>query len=92
MDTQPYAPIVSPNSIIVAPNSPPVFLTVTGVPDPTRSARLLIQNRRAASSSTTATPGIFAYVPGFKNGVDIVRIFFTNGCGSQYAEFTATVQ
>ena len=92
VDAQAYAPIVSPNNIIVAPNSPPVFLTVTGVPDPTLLRTVLIQNQTGSAFQYTATPGVFAYIPGFRPGVDIVRIFFTNGCGSQYAEFVATVQ
>jgi hypothetical protein len=67
-------------------------VTATGVPDPTELRTVLIQNRSGSLFQTTSTPGVYAYVPGFKPGVDIVRIFFTNGCGAQYAEFTATVQ
>ena len=92
VDPQAYVPILNPNSIIVPPSSPTVMLTVTGVPDPTQLRWLFIQNRSGSVFQTTPTPGVFAYVPGFKPGVDIVRIFFTNGCGAEYAEFTATVQ
>ena len=49
-------------------------------------------NRSGSVFQYTATPGQFAYVPGFRPGTDIYRIFFTNGCGPMYAEFTATVQ
>ncbi len=92
VDPQAYVPILTPNSVIVPANSGNVFLTVTGVPDPNDLRFLFIQNRTGSLFQTTVTPGVFVYVPGFKPGVDIVRIFFTNGCGSQYAEFTATVQ
>ncbi|HEY3348858.1 MAG TPA: hypothetical protein VGM13_03730 [Thermoanaerobaculia bacterium] len=92
VDTQAWVPVVTPASIVVAPSSPTVLLTVTGVPDPAEIRWLFIQNRSGSLFQSTATPGVFAYVPGFKPGVDLVRIFFTNGCGSQYAEFTATVQ
>ena len=92
VDPQAYVPVVTPSSIIVPASSATVLLTVTGVPDPAELRWLFIQNRSGSLFQTTPTPGVFAYVPGFKPGVDIVRIFFTNGCGSQYAEFTATVQ
>jgi hypothetical protein len=92
VDTQAWTPILSQNGIIVPASSPTVFLTVTGVPDATQLRWLFIQNRSGSFFQSTDTPGLYAYVPGFKPGVDIVRIFFTNGCGSQYAEFTATVQ
>lgn len=92
VDPQAYVPVVTPQSIIVPASSPMVFLTVTGVPDPTQLRFVLIQNRSGSVFQTTPTPGVFVYVPGFKPGVDIIRIFFTNGCGSKYAEFTATVQ
>jgi hypothetical protein len=85
-------PVLSPSSIIVPASSPTVYVTVTGVPDPTQLLWLFIQNRSGSLFQTTPTPGVFAYVPGFKPGVDIIRVFFTNGCGAQYAEFTATVQ
>jgi hypothetical protein len=40
---------------------------------------------------STDTPGLFAYLPGPFPGHDIVRIFYTNGCGFSFAEFHATV-
>ena len=92
VDAQPFVPILNPNSVIVPASSATVFVTVTGVPDATQLRWVLIQNRSGSFFQTTSTPGVFAYVPGFKPGVDIIRIFFTNGCGAEYAEFTATVQ
>jgi hypothetical protein len=92
VDTQAWVPILAPPSVLVAPSSPTQFITVSGVPDATQLRWLFIQNRSGSFFQSTDTPGLYAYVPGFKPGVDIVRIFFTNGCGSQYAEFTATVQ
>jgi hypothetical protein len=92
VDTQAYVPVLTPSSIIVPASSPTVTLTATGVPDPTKLLWLFIQNQSGSLFQTTQTPGVFAYVPGFRPGVDIVRVFFTNGCGAQYAEFTATVQ
>lgn len=92
VDPQAYVPIISPNSVIVPPSSATVFVTVTGVPDATLLRTVVIQNRTGSLFQTTPTPGVFAYVPGFRPGVDIFRIFFTNGCGAMYAEFTATVQ
>jgi hypothetical protein len=92
VDSQPYVPIVTPSSVIAAASSASIFVTVTGVPDPSEIRTLFIQNRSGSFFQTTVTPGVYAYTPGFRPGVDIVRIFFTNGCGAQYAEFTATVQ
>jgi hypothetical protein len=91
VDPQPYTPIVTPNNILVPQSSATVILTVTGVPDPTLLRTVLIQNQSGGVFQSTATPGVFAYVPGFKPGTDIIRIFFTNGCGAKYAEFVATV-
>ena len=92
VDPQPYVPILTPNNIIVPASSPNVILTVTGVPDPSLLRFVIIQNRSGMVFQTTTTLGQFVYVPGFRPGTDIIRIFFTNGCGAMYAEFTATVQ
>jgi len=95
VDPQPYVPILTPNSVITTANGPSVFVTATGVPDPTLLRIVPIQNRSGGFFQYTSTPGVFGYTPGFLGGptvVDIYRVFFTNGCGAQYAEFTAHVQ
>ncbi len=92
MDPQAYVPILSPNNVTAPANSPYVTVTVTGVPDPTQLRWLYVQNGSGSVFQSTPTPGVFAYVPGFRPGTDVVRMFYTNGCGSQYAAFTATVQ
>ncbi len=92
VDPQAYVPILSPNSILTQTSAPYTLVTVTGVPDPTQLRVLILQNRSGSLFETTPTPGVYAYVPGFKAGVDIFRIFYINGCGEMYAEFTATVQ
>jgi hypothetical protein len=92
VDAQPYVPLLSPNSILTQTTSPLTLITVTGVPDPTQLRVLVLQNRSGSLFETTPTPNVFAYVPGFKAGVDVFRIFYINGCGEMYAEFTATVQ
>jgi hypothetical protein len=92
VDPQAYVPILTPNNIIVPAGSGTVTLTVTGVPDPTQLRWLFIQNKTGSLFQATTTPGVFAYVPGFKPGTDLVRIVYTTGCGAQYAQFSATVQ
>lgn len=92
VDPQAYVPLLTPNNVIVPANSPNVLVTVTGIPDPTQLRWLFIQDQSASHFQSTATPGVFAYVPGYHAGVDVVRIFFLNGCGEKYGVFTATVQ
>lgn len=95
VDPQPYVPVLTPNNVVVAANGPPVFVTVTGVPDPSLLRIVPIQNRSGGFFQPTATPGVYGYAPGFLGGptiIDIYRIFFTNGCGAMYGEFTANVQ
>ena len=91
VDSQPYIPVLTPNNKTVLANSATVFVTVTGVPDPTNLRTLFIQNQSGSLFQTTETPGVYAYVPGFRPGVDIVRVFYSNGCGFMFAVFTATV-
>lgn len=95
VDAQPFVPILSPNNVVVAANGPSIFVTVTGVPDPTLLRIVPIQNLSGGFFQPTSTPGVFGYAPGFLGGptiIDIYRIFFTNGCGAQYGEFSAHVQ
>ncbi len=92
VDPQAYVPLLSPNSILTTTNAPYTLVTVTGVPDPTQLRVLILQNQSGSLFETTATLGVYAYVPGFKAGVDVFRIFYINGCGEMYAQFTATVQ
>ncbi|MFI5121046.1 MAG: hypothetical protein ACHQM4_11565 [Thermoanaerobaculia bacterium] len=91
VDSQPYVPILTPSSVSVLANSGFLLFTATGVPDPTLLRYVLVQSKSGGQVSFTDTPGTFAYLPGPFKGVDIVRIFFTNGCGPQYSVFTATV-
>jgi hypothetical protein len=91
VDTQQFTPLISPNDIIVPASSGFVLVTATGVPDPTLLRPLLLQSKSGGQFSFTDTPGTFAYLPGPFAGLDIVRIFFTNGCGPAFAEFRATV-
>lgn len=91
VDTQQFTPVISPNNIIVPGSSGYVYVTATGVPDPTLLLFVLLQSKSGGQFSITDTPGTFAYLPGPFPGLDIVRIFYTNGCGPAFAEFRATV-
>jgi hypothetical protein len=91
VDPQAYTPILNPSSVSVPASSATIFVTVTGVPDPTNLRTLYIQNQSGSFFQATSTPGVYAYDPGFRPGVDIVRIFYSNGCGFMFAPFTATV-
>jgi hypothetical protein len=92
VDTQQYTPLISPNNIIVPASSGYVFVTATGVPDPTLLRYVLFQTKSGGQFASTGTPGTFTYLPGPFSGLDIIRIFYTNGCGPAYAEFRATVK
>ena len=92
VDPQPYIPVLTPNNITVPASSGYVFFTATGVPDPTLLRYLLVQSQSGGQIASTDTPGTFAYLPGPYAGLDIVRIFYTNGCGFSFTEFHATVQ
>jgi hypothetical protein len=92
VDSQPYIPVLTPNNITVPASSGYVFFTATGVPDPTLLRYLLVQSQSGGQIASTDTPGTFAYLPGPYAGLDIVRIFYTNGCGFSFTEFHATVQ
>jgi len=92
VDPQPYIPVLTPNNITVPASSGYVFFTATGVPDKTLLRYLLVQSQSGGQIASTDTPGTFAYLPGPYAGLDIVRIFYTNGCGFSFTEFHATVQ
>jgi hypothetical protein len=92
VDPQAYIPVLTPSSVSVPASSGYVFFTATGVPDPTLLAYILVQSQSGGQIASTDTPGTFAYLPGPYAGLDIVRIFYTNGCGFSYAEFRATVK
>ena len=86
LDPQAYTPVLNPSSVSVPANSGFLFFTATGVPDPTLLRYVLVQAKSGGQVSSTDTPGTFAYLPGPFAGVDIVRIFFTNGCGPEFAD------
>jgi hypothetical protein len=67
-----------------------VTVTVSGVADPTLLRFVVVQNQSNMHFSQTS-PGVFAYLPGPFPGQDIIRVFYTNGCGPSFAEFRATV-
>jgi len=94
LDSQPYIPVLTPNNITVPASSGYVFVTVSpaSVPDLTLLRYLLVQSQSGGQFASTDTPGTFAYLPGPFPGLDIVRIFYSNGCGFSFAEFHATVQ
>ncbi len=92
VDPQAYVPIMSPNSLLTHTGAPYTLVSVTGVPDPTQLRAFFLQNSSGGFFQTTVNPGVYAYIPGFKAGVDVVRVFYINGCGEMYAQFTATVQ
>ena len=91
VDTQAYVPVLTPNNVSVPTSSGYLFVTATGVPDPTLLRYLLLQSQSGGQFVSTDTPGLFAYLPGPFPGLDIVRIFYSNGCGFSFAEFHATV-
>jgi hypothetical protein len=91
VDPQPYTPILNPSSVSVLASSGYVFITVTGVVDPTLLRFVVVQNQSNMHFSGSGTPGVFAYLPGPFPGQDVIRVFHTNGCGPRFAEFTATV-
>ena len=91
LDPQAFIPVLTPSSVSVPASSGYISVTVTGVPDPTNLRTLFVQNQSGSFFQITPTPGVYAYVPGFRPGVDIVRVFYSNGCGFMFAPFTATV-
>lgn len=86
-----FYPILDKNNLIVAADSV-TLINVTGVPDPTLLRRVYIQNDSGGFFVGSGVPGTFAYQAGPFPGVDIIRVFYSNGCGPAYSEFRATVQ
>ncbi|MGZ6970339.1 MAG: hypothetical protein ACXVID_01595 [Thermoanaerobaculia bacterium] len=91
VDTQPYTPILSPSNITVAAGSGLVLVTASGVPDLSLLGVVYVRNDSGSQFRMSGTAGVFNYSPGINFGTDIVRVFFTNGCGPQFAVFQATL-
>jgi hypothetical protein len=91
VDTQPYTPILSPSNITVAAGSDLVLVTASGVPDLSLLGVVYVRNDSGSQFRMSGTAGVFAYYPGINFGTDIVRVFFTNGCGPRFAVFEATL-
>jgi hypothetical protein len=90
VDTQTFTPILSTNNVVLPVNTG-VLITISGVPDLTRIHRVYVHNESGAIVNTGGTPGVWGYTAGFRPGNDIIRFFYTNGCGPAYSEFHATV-
>ncbi len=92
VDTQPFTPILSPSNVTVVAGSALLFVTATLPPgaDVSLLAPVYVRND-SGSQFRRSSPGVFYYIPGIKPGTDIVRVFYTNGCGPQYAVFEATL-
>jgi len=90
VDTQTYTPILSTNNVLLPVNGG-VVITITGVPDLTKVHRVYVHNESGAIVTSSGTPGVWGYTAGFRPGNDVIRFFYTNGCGPAYAEFHATV-
>jgi len=90
VDTQPFTPILSPSNVTVVAGSGDVLVTVSGVPDLSLLSVVYVRND-SQSQFRRSGPGVFLYTPGLFPGTDIVRVFFTNGCGAQFAVFQATL-
>jgi hypothetical protein len=93
VDTQPYTPILSPSNVTVVAGSGFVAVTASGVPDLTLlgDGVVYVRNDSGSQFRMSGTAGVFYYTPGIFPGTDIVRVFYTNGCGPQYAVFEATL-
>jgi hypothetical protein len=92
VDPQAYTPILTPSNVTMVAGSSLVFVTAT-LPlgaDVSLLAVVYIRND-SGSQFRESSPGVFYYSPGINPGTDIVRVFYTNGCGPQYAVFTATL-
>jgi hypothetical protein len=90
VDTQPYTPILDKNNLVVG--SFTIFqVNVTGVPDPSLLRFVYAQNQSGSIFGATGNPGQFTYAVGTGTGNDVIRIFYTNGCGSAFTELHVTV-
>ena len=90
VDTQPYTPVLNPTNVTIVAGSGTVTVTASGVPDLTQLRIVYTRNDSGSQFHATA-PGVFAYIPGINPGIDTVRVFYTNGCGPEFATFTATL-
>ncbi len=91
VDPQPYTPIVNPSNVTVVAGSDLVPVTVSGVPDLSLLGVVYVRNDSGSQFRQSGTPGLFLYTPGIFPGTDIVRVFFTNGCGPRFAVFEVTL-
>ena len=91
VDPQPYTPILNPNNVTVVAGTGMVTVTASGIPDPSLLGVVYVRNDSGSQFRMSGTPGVFFYTPGINPGIDIVRVFFTNGCGPEYAVFQATL-
>ncbi len=90
VDTQPFVPILDKNNLVVGPFSE-VTINVSGVPDPSLLRFVYTQNQSGSIFGYTGNPGQFLYAVGNGTGNDVIRIFYTNGCGSAFTELRITV-
>jgi len=91
VDTQTYTPVLNPTNVTIVAGSGLVTVTASGVPDLTQLGVVYIRNDSGSQFRMTGTPGVFDYTPGINPGIDIIRVFFTNGCGPEFAVFQATL-
>jgi hypothetical protein len=93
VDLQAYTPILTPTDVTLVAGSGYVFVTVTlpAGADPSQLGIVYIRNDSGSQFRNSGTAGVFTYTPGINPGTDIIRVFYTNGCGPRYAVFTATL-
>ena len=93
VDAQAYTPVLSPSNVTLVAGSSYIFVTATLPPaaDLSKLGIVYIRNDSESQFRMSGTPGVFFYTPGINPGIDIVRVFYTNGCGPQYAVFEATL-
>jgi hypothetical protein len=90
VDPQFYVPVLDMDFLVV-PRFGSAIITATGVPDLTLLRIVYVKNDSGGSLQYGGTPGQFAFSAGSGTGEDIFRIFYTNGCGSAFAELHITV-
>lgn len=83
-------PLISPNNLVVLPATRHL-ITVTGVPDLERLSFAYVQNR-TGSYFEYAGPGQYYWNAGGGAGnTDIIRIYYSNGCGLIFSTFTGSI-
>ncbi len=91
VDLTAFYPIIDPAvNNQIWPENASTLVTVTGVPDPSK-LRVVMSKNESGGSFLPVGPGLYVYQAGPNPGQDIYRVFYTNGCGSAYGEFRATV-